>query len=327
MHIIEIANLLKKIRPKLEFQRTILNTGNAKKNYLNGLTKFRLLIQDLAAVPALDVSLEPISKSSIFQTDSDELYITDQELGALDRQMEKLHFALDAIISLGETSDSHEDHIRIKLPPFQTFEDLQKLSGDLKLAIEIPLKNSKLDTSVSINKLEPGSTWLVIGLGVRLATQFLADLANLALNIRMKKSESDKHMEYAKQIKANTEMLDAISKLTRESVDQYLNEQTKQLQNKYFDQKKSNDILNVIKTSTETFANLYEKGMIIQSTIPSATQNDKNLVEFPSLDKIRSIKEGVKQISPGENDAEEKTENPKIRKHNHVNKSPIQKKS
>ncbi|GAA4789822.1 hypothetical protein GCM10023231_17240 [Olivibacter ginsenosidimutans] len=306
MHLTETASLLEEIRPKLSYHQSTLSTSNAKRIYLNELTKFRASIERLDFISALKQLLKPIKDSPIFMTESDEITITDAEANKLSKDLSSLRNAISAIILLAHTEDVEEiDSIRIKLPPFHTFEELQKLSGELKLAVEVPLYNSHIGAKVDIKRAETGSIWFLIGLGIRAAGQMLADLAHLALNVRMKKIEGDKHIEYLKQNKAATDMLNTLSEFTKTTVKNYLDEQAEQIQNKYFDTKKTKDALNIIKTAAETFGNLYEKGMIVQSAMPSAVDNEVPPIKFPSIDEIKLLKESIKQISSSKNGDQE----------------------
>lgn len=306
MHLTETATLLKELRPKLSYRHNIITTTNAKRNYINGLANFKSSIRKLESISALKQLLKPIIDSTIFSTDSDEATLTDTEFNKLSKDVLALRNAISAIISLAQTEDIEEvDGIRIKLPPFHTFEELQKISGELKLAIDVPLNNSNVAANVDIKRAETGSVWFLVGLGTRLAGQLLSDLAHLALNVRMKKIEGDKHIEYLKQNQATTEMLNAISEFTKTTVTNYLDEQTAQIQNNYFDRQKANEAANIIKTATEAYTNLYEKGMIVQSAMPSAVIDESATIKFPSIEKIRALKVGIKQITSAESNDQE----------------------
>jgi hypothetical protein len=57
-----------------------------------------------------------------------------------------------------------ENSMSIKLPPLKTFGDLEEIAKKFKIALELPLADSKIFSELEIKTDETGSIWLAINL-------------------------------------------------------------------------------------------------------------------------------------------------------------------
>jgi hypothetical protein len=184
MHLSEIAKQLEQALPRVDFKATVLRNHSGRPYYIENIIQLKKAIDSLQGIPGIAGIINQFKESILYQIDADEMGFTKEQYEPLKSLKLDLMNSISTIINLyNETTLTNENIIRIKLPPHRTFEDLQKIIGHLKLAIETPIFQSKEPKEINIIRAEPGSMWLVVMLSVGGLT-LIGKLAKLALSLR-----------------------------------------------------------------------------------------------------------------------------------------------
>lgn len=289
MHLSEIAKKLELVLPKVDFKVKIIKGQTGKPYYLENIIQFKKAIDSLDGIPGITSIINQLKESILYRIDADEMAFTKEQYDPLKVLKLDLINAISTIINLyNDTTVVDENLIRIKLPPHKSFEDLQKIIGQLKLAIEIPIVQSKEDKTINIVQAEPGSIWLIVILSSG-GLILVGKLAKLALSLRREWINQQSLIKQSKIIGLKADMLDELKKTSEHHVKQLTEKGIKEICKEHF---KNEDALQALETSVKLFGELYEKDMQIKYL-------DETKDIFPTKEDVSLLEEGLKRIGNG----------------------------
>lgn len=291
MHLSEIANTLNKALPALQLKSKVLQNHSGRPYYITGLIRLRETTLSLVHIPGIAPALSDLLDNHIFDLDADELTFTVEEYTELKAAISKIHDAITTITALNdETHDDSPETLKIKLPPLQDFDDLQKIVGQLKLALETPIKMSKENQNIQILRAEPGSIWLVVSLSLG-AIALIKAITFLALEVRQRIINQNLMIKQSQAMGLKNDLLNGIKTAFQSDLKTYLDSKITEITNEHFAEKQESH--KALQTSVSLFGDLYEKDLQISYSNEDANQNESS---FPSIEQIENLSKIVKQI-------------------------------
>lgn len=177
-----------------------------------------------------------------------------------------------------------DDVLNIKLPQLNDFADLEKIANELKKAIEVPLNASNIEgAEVKIMTAEPGSIWLVVGLGALQAVKLIGRICNIATTFRGDLAKAKQQEEYLRQLKINNDMLEDLRGRAEIYNNELLEGYAKQVEDGSAD---NQELLSIYKLSIKSFAEMMDKGALF---LPE-TKDQETKKLFPQIGILNTSK-------------------------------------
>jgi hypothetical protein len=291
MNIKETKELLQDCHSKLNFKTTYV-TGSTEKPYIgNGLIILRECIKMLENIDLLTPEINELKKSILFQTYSDEQYFTASDNTKITIIVDKLKIGIEYLLRYSKQIDNPQNGLFIKLPEIQTFEDLSKVSNDLKKAIEIPVIDQNDGGYVKIETAESGSIWLIISIGSLSAVNLIGAICWSAAVIRKKKAEAKIFEEHAKTLGLKNESLQIVIDAQKIQIKNIIEAEAEEIAKGHY---KLNDpeVINRLKLSLNTVNDLIDRGTQI---LPSS-DNKETIKSFPDYSNLNLIESAIKKL-------------------------------
>jgi cell fate (sporulation/competence/biofilm development) regulator YlbF (YheA/YmcA/DUF963 family) len=202
----------------------------------------------------------------------------------------------------GGRPPSDETAVAMRLPDFQTFDDLAAILGDLKKAITLPISEPGINGQVQITGVENGSVWFYVALGVPAAVTLVATLAWSAAVVYKKVQEGLAYREYVKNLKLKNEHEKAIIDAEKAHLALLVNEEADKVAKEYFGEAPADpERVERLKLSIKTMAEMMGRGFEIHPSI-TAPENVSNL--FPDFRTLRLPTIEKQQIGDGADEPE-----------------------
>jgi hypothetical protein len=186
---------------------------------------------------------------------------------------------------------SSEDVIFIGLPEIDDFNELSKVSNELRKSIEIPVNDSNSDGHVKIVTAESGSIWLIISAGTVAAVNLIGAICWAGAVLRRKNVELKMFEEQARTLKLKNDALEHITEVTKAQYTNILNDEAEAIASKHYSNKDP-ETIERLKLSLNTMSDLIDKG----AKFLPASQDDKITELFPNLSKMDLIESAIKRI-------------------------------
>lgn len=208
-----------------------------------------------------------------------------QEAGTLTKSISMLkHWATQNI-----PLDEEPDYVNIKLPKIKDFDQLSKVSDQLRLAFSQVVCEYE-GGQLEIVRFEQGSLWVVVEVGT--AAMLVAGLVWSGAVISKKILECRHSYEVYRNASARNDLLKELQKLAEVQVNNMIELEAKALQDEHFG-KENAEQLERIKNSIRNISDLILKGTEIQPAL-AAPENVQNL--FPDFTKLPLIESKVKKL-------------------------------
>ena len=183
-------NLKKSLEYLGEYKSEYISGENGGKPYLiSNLDLLRKGIDLLSDIDFLNPYVSILmNESAFYDTFKVKENFTSSDHTIITHNIRNLEIGIRFLLEYFDFQTSQEkesESISVKLPELNNFDELSKISNELKKAIELPIIDSKIENGKSeILTAERGSIWLIIGLGSLAAVRLVAAIANAAISIR-----------------------------------------------------------------------------------------------------------------------------------------------
>lgn len=289
----EVYNIAKENYDKLTFSYDY-KSGADNPYYVSGLNKLRYTIAEFEKIPFLKDPIEKLRNGFLFTTTADNLSLSHSNYTEIDDFVKSLKIGLDFFIRQFESNYDIESEttLAIKLPPTKTFNDLSKVANDFKKAIEIPLLDSQIESDLEIKTAEPGSIWLMVGVGTTIAVNFIGGIAWAAAVIKRKNAEAGIFEQHARTLKLKNDQIEIYIKAQKTQLENLLQDEAEAIVSKHYSAHDP-ETIERLKLSISTVADLIEKGAKI---LPTSKSDDIKQL-FPEYGKLSLIESAIKKIS------------------------------
>jgi hypothetical protein len=289
----EALNILEKNKKGIEMQRqSEANTSPQQYRWKN-LIELRKSLNNLSKIEFLREEIENFKLASpLFGTSSDTLLISSSDDTKAYNFINSLKtglYYLEGYVSNSLKVTPHNT-VAIKLPEIKSFEDLAKVSNELKKSFEIPLRDSSENGDLKIISAEEGSIWLYVEIlaGINL----IAGICWSAAVIRKKMAEARIYEEHTKTLGLKNESLQLFVDAQKQQLQNILQAEAESIAAKNYSAM-DNEAIERLKLSITTVVDLLDKGTII---LP-ANNDDKELKKlFPDYSQLSLIESTIRQL-------------------------------
>lgn len=290
MHLREAINKIQNHLENLTYTSTYDFEKKDTNNKANNLDKLREAIIELEDIHILDEEIKKLKNSSLFKTSKDEYYFTSSEDKLIKESISIIKNGFTFLKRMYYDNLASEDDLYIKLPEIENFDDLSKLSNELKKAVEIPI-NEQSKGHLKIKSAEPGSIWLLVSVGTFAAINLIGGICWAAAVIRKKHAEAKIFEQHAKTLELKNNALSSLIDAQNQQLDNILDSEAKQVMSNHYDSNNP-EILAKLKLSITTVSNLIDRGTQI---LPASENNNvKNI--FPDYSKLNLIESSIKML-------------------------------
>lgn len=288
----ELYALAKENIDKLKFsaQQT---SGETLPYTAKGLNQLKSVISQFAKVPFLKDKILQFKSGPLYKSTRDSEAFSREEHKSIGGFVKNLRIGIGFFIDQFEFKNNSykENELSIRLPELKTFSDLGKIANDFKKSIEIPLADSKVGGEVLIRTSEPGSIWLIVGVGTIGAVKLIGGIAWAAAVIKKKKSEAKIFEEHAKTLQLKNEELEILINAHRKQDERVLNSEAEAIAEKHYSHNDP-ETLERLKLSINSISELIDRGAKI---LPSSSTNDSKNI-FPDYDKLNLIESTINKL-------------------------------
>lgn len=296
MNIKESLDRIKKNAHAFNY-KSDYNSGTQDKPYTaKNLVQLKDAIQELSDIDFLSHQIDILKSTQLLENYKDVDNFNSTDDSKISKAVTELRIGLNFLLNYYYVNYTYSDEtIHIKFPSIEDFEDLNRLSNDLKKAIEIPINDSNTGGKVNILTAENGSIWLIVSLGVVSAVNLVAGICWAAAVIRKKNAEAKIFEAHAKTLDLKNNALETFVQAQKEQLSNILTSETEAIMSKFYD-KTDPETLARLKLSVTTIADLIDRGTKILPN--SENDNIKNL--FPDYNNLNLISSAIRQLK-GEN--------------------------
>ena len=295
-----IKETIEKIKRNIKFLdfSSSYDSGNSATPYTaKNLVQLKDAINDLEDIEFLKPQIKKLKENKLFANYKDWDMFTSSDDSIIKSIVGELKIGLRFLLNYYYTTNTFSDTvIQIKIPDIVSFDDLSRISNDLKRAIEITINDSNTEGHVEILTAESGSIWIIISVATISAVNLIAGICWSAAVIRRKNAE-------AKMIETNIKTLelknDVITTLVEAQKTQWNNILTAEAEAIIAKHYNHNDPETVsrLKLSLTTVADLIDRGAKI---LPN-TENEDVTKLFPDYNNLNLIASSIKQLKDGQN--------------------------
>lgn len=291
MHIRESIDKIEKVINQLKFDSNYV-TGNQETPYLaKNLNSLRNAIQSLENIDVIKPEIQNLLNSEIFKNHKDENLFSSSQNSVISTSIKTIQEGFKLLKRHYQHSLPENEDLYIKLPEIETFDELSKVSNELKKAIEIPINDQNTNGIVKIKTAEPGSIWLLVSLGAFSAVNLVGAICWTAAVLRKKRAEAKIFEEHAKTLGIKNETLTSLVEAQKEQLKNILDAEAKLIMKDHYNVNDP-ETLNRLKLSITTVSNLIDKGT---KFLPASTE--KNVQEkFPDYNNLNLIESTIKML-------------------------------
>ncbi|WP_270087079.1 hypothetical protein [Sphingobacterium sp. SYP-B4668] len=296
MHLREIVKIAKQALPSLIFKSDYISGAGEIQYKISNLTELRKGLLIIEEIPLFKATVENVRNStSLFKNYSDFETFNAIDNHLIEKSVSYLRTASEAYIHLYSSfSISSEDEIKIRLPDFESFDELSKISNDLKKALSIPISDSNTNGSIKIQSAEPGSVWLIVLAGTVGAVKLVGAICWSAAVIRKKQLENKLIEANLKTLDLKNDALESVVNAQKTQLQNVLNAEAEAIANNYYDLKDP-ETINRLKLSISTTSELIDKGA---KFIPESKSEDV-IAKFPDFSNLNMIESSIRQLKEG----------------------------
>lgn len=296
MNIKESLDKIERNLFKLYYTSTYVSTQNSDLNYTaKNLVSLKDAVNDLSDIDFIRQQIDTLKSSALFKNYKDEDAFISNENAKISRTVEDLRIGLTFLLKYYNSAITGGDNvIEIKLPDTNSFDELSKVSNDLKKAIEFPILDSNTGGNVEILTAENGSIWIIVSVGTIAAVNLVASICWAAAVIRKKMAEANIFEAHAKTLDLKNEALAALVDAQKKQLQNIVQAEAESIAAKHYDIKDP-ETIGRLKLSLETTADLIDRGAKI---LPNSKEEEIKKA-FPDYSKLALIESSIKQIAAG----------------------------
>jgi len=297
MGIRESYEILKDGLKNLNFNKEYISGENGGKPYkISNIHNLKKAIEILSKIDFLESYTQDLIKNSgLFSTFKDEDSFTSQQEGVISKNVDSLKIGIAFLLNYFDKTTAEEkdiDGISVKLPELNSFDELSKISNELKKAIELPINDAGIENGkTELISAERGSIWLNIALGTVAAVKLVASITWAATFIRKKRAEAKIFEEHAKTLELKNDALDSIVEAQKQQLKNILQAEAQAIISEQYNHNDP-ETLKRLELSINTTADLIDRGVKILPT----TENESIKELFPDYKNPNLIQSAIKQI-------------------------------
>ncbi|WP_075351019.1 hypothetical protein [Algoriphagus marinus] len=297
MNIKETLDKIERNLSKLNYTSSYVSTQNSDLNYTaKNLITLKDAVNELSDIDFIGQQIGTLKSSALFKNYRDEDAFNSLENGKINRMVEELKIGLTFLLKYYNSAIIGKDNvIEIKLPDTNSFDELSKVSIDLKKAIEFPILDSNTGGNVEILTAENGSIWIIVSVGTFAAVNLVASICWAAAVIRKKMAEASILEAHVKTLDLKNEVLTALVDAQKRQLQNIIQGEAEAIASKHYDIKDPETIAR-LKLSLETTADLIDRGAKI---LPNSREEEIKKA-FPDYSKLALIESSIKQIALGD---------------------------
>ena len=293
MNLLEVRSTINENISDLTY-RSSYQSGNDKTPYaVSGLQKLRSALNGLKTIPFIQAELDTLKSSWLYATYTDEAQVSSTDNSLVSSLISKIKIGLEFLLRTMEISEyAHlPETLYIKLPETKTFDELAKVSNDLKKGIDLPIHDENVQGEINILSAESGSIWLIVSVGTTAAVNLIAAICWSAAVIRKKNAEARIFELHAKTLELKNDAIDTFVDAQKKQINNILSNEAESIANNNYSR---NDPENVerLKLSISTIADLIERGTQI---LPASKEPDV-IKSFPDYNNLALIESSIKQL-------------------------------
>ena len=271
---------------------------NGGKPYLvSDIFNLKKGIELLSDIDFLDSYIEDVkANSGLYETFKDKDNFDSTQDSLLKNNINSLKTGIIFLLNYYDKQTADEKNIEgisVKLPELSSFDDLSKISNELKKAVELPIIDSGIENAkTEIISADRGSIWLNIVLGTAAAVKLVASIAWAAAYLRKKQAEAKMYEQYTRTLELKNDALSNIIEAQKQQLNNVLEAEAKAI---VTEQYKHNDpeTLKRLELSIKTTADLIDRGVKI---LPTGGESESIKELFPDYSNLRLIQSAIKQI-------------------------------
>lgn len=295
MNLLEIYPELLAGLQSLKFE-TEYQTGKGDTPYsTSNLKALRNTIDKVSDITYIQKEIKQLKESWLYGTSLDKLSVSSTDSSLVERILEVIKNKLSVLKEIADSKNfgDREDILFIKFPEIVSFDDLSKISSDLKKSIEIPILHESLG-KVEIVAADNGSIIFYIGVGTLIAVKLVAAICWAAAVIRKKRAEAKIFEAHAKTLDLKNDSLANLIDAQQIQLRNILNAEAEAIASKTYNLSDP-ETIERLKLSINTTADLIERGAKI---LPVSNEQDIQL-SFPDYSKLNLIESSIKQLQDG----------------------------
>jgi hypothetical protein len=288
-----LKNALKHLYVKSEY----ISGENGGKPYLiSDISNLKKGIELLENIDFLEVYINDLKENSgLFKTFKEKDSFNSTQDTLIKENINSLRTGIIFLLNYFDEQTVNEkdiDGISVKLPELGSFDELNKISNDLKKAIELPINDAGIENGkTEIVSAERGSIWLNIALGTAAAIKLVASITWAATYLRKKKAEAKIYEEYTKTLELKNDALSSIIDAQKQQLKNILEAEVQAIISEQYNHNDP-ETLKRLELSINTTADLIDRGVKILPT----SENDSIKELFPDYKNLNLIQSAIKQI-------------------------------
>lgn len=297
MGIRENYRILKDALKYLNYKSEYISGESGGKPYLvDDIHNLKKGIELLSDIDFLEYYIKDLKENSgLFNTFKDKDNFNSSQDTVIKNNVNYLKTGIQFLLNYFDKQTVNEkdiDGVSIKLPELNSFDELSKISNELKKAIELPINDSGIENAkTEIVSAERGSIWLNIGLGTIAAVKLVASITWAATYLRKKKAEAKIFEEHAKTLELKNDALSSIIDAQKTQLKNILESEAKAIISEQY-QHDDPETLRRLELSINTTADLIDRGVKILPT----SENESLKELFPDYKNLNLIQSAIKQI-------------------------------
>jgi hypothetical protein len=290
MNLLEVKDILRNNLTGIEYKSRYLANNKYEASNLKTL---RDSLNNVSSIDYIQPELESLKSTWLFDSYSDTIQIESPDDTKVSSLVSRIKIGLQFLLRVLENNNhsNKDDVVYIKLPEIKSFEELSRVSNDLKKGIEIPLREAEKG-DVDILTAESGSIWLVVSVATASAVNLIAAICVAAAVIRKKHAEAKMFEQHAKTLELKNDALETFVSAQKLQINNILTNEAEAIANKHYDHKE-NETIERLKLSINTIADLIERGAKI---LPSSS-NSETVKMFPDYNNLGLIESSIRQLT------------------------------
>lgn len=152
--------------------------------------------------------------------------------------------------------------------------------------------DSEIESDFEIKTAEPGSIWLMVGVGTTIAINLVGGIAWAAAVIKRKNAEAKIFEQHTRTLELMNDQIDLYVNAQKTQLDNILQSEAEAIASKHYSAKDP-ETIERLKLSISTVADLIDKGAKI---LPTSESDDVKQL-FPEYGNLSMIESAIKKIS------------------------------
>jgi hypothetical protein len=257
---------------------------------------FKRFVDDVAAIPVFKEPVQTLKQTALYLSSADQITVDRKVF----KEIYKLHTKLFAYVEvlkktigddLGQTSGRR---IVIKLSDPDDLEQMLKTLKTIEAELSYILVNDRIKGDVKIEFWDIVAGEVNIFIASDAAMQLIGSLSGAAVKICQKMREGRFIYQYVQELKVKDESLLDINSGHDKAIQDLVDVHTATVLQEHFDNDKSEELYDRIRSAISRFAELLDSGTEIH---PASNAPEKVRRLFPNLKKLTGTPSQIKLVS------------------------------